>query len=150
MSLTLMLWIFICYFIYKHKSVVDELRPAVRIESISDKSPDIRNQIFARIDKLIHEDRIYLNPMLKLSDIAGMAHTNRTYASAYFRLEIGATFYDHINGLRIKHAIGLLTDTSKRLDEIAEESGFNSRQSFHRVFVATTGMTPSAYRAATL
>lgn len=149
MTLTLMLWIFICYFIYKHKSVVDELHPVAPIESIPDKSPDIRSQVFARITRLIVEDRIYLNPMLRLSDIARMANTNRTYASAYFKTETGMTFYDHINRLRVKHAMGLLTGTPRRLDEIAEESGFNSRQSFHRVFVAIAGMTPAQYRAST-
>ena len=144
-----MLWIFICYFIYKHKSVVDELHPVAQIESIPDKSPDIRSQVFARITRLIVEDRIYLNPMLKLSDIARMANTNRTYASAYFKTETGMTFYAHINRLRVKHAMGLLTGTPRRLDEIAEASGFNSRPSFHRVFVAIAGMTPAQYRAST-
>ena len=93
--------------------MVDELHPVAPIESIPDKSPDIRSQVFARITRLIVEDRIYLNPMLKLSDIARMANTNRTYASAYFKTETGMTFYDHINRLRVKHAMGLLTGTPR-------------------------------------
>lgn len=144
---TLMLWIFICFFIYKHKSIVDELRPAVRIECVPGKASDNKGDVFARIRKLINDDRIYLNPTLKLSDIARLANTNRTYASAYFSSEVGATFYDHINGLRVSHAMTLLAESSKRIDEIADESGFNSRQSFHRVFVAVKGMTPAAYRS---
>lgn len=144
MGCSLTLWIFICYFIYRHKSIVDELRPVIKTDAIS--SPDMRRDIFARIKKLIEEDRIYLNPLLKLSDIARLANTNRSYASAYFSSETGTTFYDHINQLRVAHSIALLTDTSKRLDEIAEQSGFNSRQSFHRVFLSIKGMTPSSYR----
>lgn len=146
MLFTLTLWIFICYFIYKHKSVVDELRPIVKTEPLADKPAGIRGEIFARIRKLIEEDRIYLNPMLKLSDLAQMANTNRTYASAYFSAEAGSTFYDHINGLRVSHAKTLLAGTAKRIDKIAEESGFNSRQSFHRVFITFAGMTPAEYR----
>lgn len=150
MFLTLMLWIFICFFLYKHKSIVEELRPAPTPECLSDKSPDNidnRGDVFARIKKLIDDDRIYLDPLLKLSDIARLANTNRTYASAYFSSVVGATFYDHINGLRVIHAMALLSGTSKRLDDIAYASGFNSRQSFHRVFVAIKGMTPAAYRS---
>lgn len=143
--LALMLWIFICYFTYKHKSVVDELRPLDVTEIVSDRG-DQRAEIYGRIRKLIEEERIYLNPMLKLSDIARLAHTNRSYASAYFSSEIGSTFYDHINGLRVKHAMTMLEDSDKRIEEIAEASGFNSRQSFHRVFQAVKKMTPAEYR----
>lgn len=146
MVLTLTLWIIVCFFIYKHRSVVYELESVDRPRCTSDKPADNRVEIFARIKKLIEEDRIYLNPMLKLSDIAMMTNTNRTYASAYFSSVAGSTFYDHINGLRVKHAVELLANTGKRLEEIAEESGFNSRQSFHRVFVAVQGMTPTEYR----
>lgn len=140
----LILWMFVCYFIYKHKSVVDELRPLEKTEPI--KFDNTRSEVFARIKKLIEEERIYLNPLLKLSDIAQLANTNRTYASAYFKFEVGSTFYDHINGLRIKYALTLLADPSRRIDEIAELSGFNSRQSFHRVFIAFQGITPNDYR----
>jgi len=145
---SLLIWIFICYSIYRHKSVVDELRPVIVTDKVETVPlSDQRRIIFTRIKKLIEEDHIYLNPLLKLSDIADLANTNRTYASAYFKSEVGATFYDHINGLRVKHAIGLLKDTSLRLDEISEQSGFNSRQSFHRVFLLFQHTTPSDYRA---
>jgi len=145
MICTLVLWIFICFFIYKHQSVVNELRPITKPEATP--SADIRREMFARIKKLIEEERIYLNPLLKLSDISQLANTNRSYASAYFSSEAGTTFYDHINQLRVNHAITLLADSSKRIDEVAELSGFNSRQSFHRIFLKFQGMTPNAYRA---
>jgi len=147
MVCALVLWIFICFFIYKHQSVVDELRPLPGLETAV-PSTDIRSDVFARIKVLIEKERIYLNPRLKLSDIARLANTNRSYASAYFSSEVGTTFYDHINQLRVNHSIVLLADASKRLDEVAEQSGFNSRQSFHRVFLSVRGMTPTAYRTA--
>lgn len=145
--INLQLWMFICFFIYKHQSVVDELRTTqMSIGSIADCASDSKNVIFGRIRKLIIDDRVYLNSMLRLSDIARLAGTNRTYASEYFSVEAGMTFYDYINGLRIKYSLPLLADTSKRLDEVAQEAGFNSRQSFHRVFSTIQGMTPKEYR----
>jgi len=144
MVCSLVLWIFICFFIYKHQSVVDELRPLHGPE-FSVLSADIRSDVFARIKVLIEKERIYLNPRLKLSDIARLANTNRSYASAYFS-GTGTTFYDCINQFRVHHAMALLADRTKKLDEVAEQSGFNSRQSFHRVFLSIRGMTPNAYR----
>lgn len=144
---SLLIWIFICYSIYRHKSAVDELQPVIVADKAgANAAPDQRSEVFARIKKLIEEDHIYLNPLLKLSDIARLAHTNRTYASLYFKNEAGATFYDYINGLRLKYAMEQLKHTSMRLDEVSEKSGFNSLRSFHRVFVAVRGLTPNEYR----
>ena len=147
MILILILWIFICIFIYRHKSIVDELRPVASIHPTQVlTSESSRRDAFSRIKMLIEQEHIYLNPVLKLSDIASMANTNRTYASAYFSQEIGTTFFDHINGLRVKHALTLLQDTSKRIEDVAEESGFNSLRSFQRAFANIQGETPSGYR----
>lgn len=143
MASSLTLWIFIGYFLYRHKSVVKELRPLPAPEP--SPATAARQAIFARIKRLIEEEKIYLNPLLTLSDIARLANTNRSYASEYFSSAVGSTFYDHINQWRVNHALTLLNDRSKRLDEVAEESGFNSRQSFHRTFLRIQGMTPRAY-----
>lgn len=145
MVCTLFLWISICYFIYRHKSVVDELKPLPAQEVITAKGDDARSEVFARIDKLINEDKIYLDSMLKLSDISRMANTNRTYASAYFS-DQGRTFYDVINSLRIKHSISLLADKANTIEKVAEASGFNSRQSFARVFSSIMGVSPAQYK----
>jgi len=146
MVCSLTLWGFISYFIYRHTSSVDELLPLPGTKQTA-LPANIRSEAFARIKVLIEKERIYLNPRLKLSDIAQLANTNRSYASAYFNSEAGTTFYDCINQLRVNHATALLADRSKKLEEIAEQSGFNSRQSFHRIFLNFQGMTPTAYRA---
>ena len=140
---SMLLWGIACRFIYRHKSVVDELKlaqPTGRADMMHPKE-----KLFEKIGNLILNDKLYLNPMLALSDIARMAGTNRTYASAYFN-SIGETFYNHINRLRIEYAKSLLVGTDKKIDDIAAESGFNSRRSFHRAFVAYEGMTPIDYR----
>lgn len=125
--------------------MVDELKPLPAQEVITAKGDDARSEVFARIDKLINEDKIYLDSMLKLSDISRMANTNRTYASAYFS-DQGRTFYDVINSLRIKHSISLLADKANTIEKVAEASGFNSRQSFARVFSSIMGVSPAQYK----
>lgn len=142
----ILLWGLACRFIYRHKSVIDELTPV----KDNDVDKDISRQqplddVFERIRYIIHTDKIYLNAVLKLSDVARLANTNRTYASAYFN-SYGVTFYDYINRLRVEQAKILLVDKEKRIDDIATESGFNSRRSFHRTFTAFEGKTPAEYR----
>ena len=104
------------------------------------------SDIGKRIIELFDRDGIWLNPNLKLSDVARAAGTNRTYVSAYFNAESGSNFYDFVNRYRITHACRLLSSSSDSLKLIAEQSGFNSQQSFIRVFRKVKRMTPSEYR----
>lgn len=96
--------------------------------------------------KLFVEDRIFLNPRLKLSDVADMAGTNRTYVSQFFNCNNGASFFDYVNKLRVEYACELLKSSSENIETIALKSGFNSIATFHRVFSKFCGCTPAKYR----
>ena len=138
----LALWPLICFFLYKHESVIDELHP---IEE-SQGEPQELSEIGAKIHRLFIVDKIYLNPRLKLSDIAKLIGTNRTYLSQYFNREANSTFFDYVNNLRIEHALKLLLETNLTLENIAEQSGFCSKSTFHRTFNNRYGCTPTNFR----
>ena len=144
MICSLGIWMFICYFVYRHESVIDELSDVevVPLEEPAENEPGIATMV----QHLFDDERIYLNPKLKLSDVARMVGTNRTYLSRYFNRDSGQTFYDYVNNYRIKHAEQLLVSSPATLLEISERSGFNSLSTFRRVFVATYGCSPAEYR----
>ena len=142
---SLTLWMFICYFVYKHETVIDELGD-VEIVPIMEETEAEVSTLAAEVQRLFDEEKLFLNPKLKLSDVAREVGTNRTYLSRYFNQENGHTFYDFVNNYRIKYAEGLLKTTSANLQEIADRSGFNSLSTFRRVFTATHGCSPTEYR----
>lgn len=148
---SLVIWMFICYFIYKHESVMDELvevvLPVEEEEATEDVCECDDDSLRARIQRLFEVEQIYLNPQLKLSDVAKLVGSNRTYVSRVFNGSHGKTFFEYVNEYRVNYAMNLLQTTSERIEIIAERSGFNSRQSFHRVFVKVVGCTPEKYRA---
>lgn len=143
MVCSLVMWIFISYFIYRHENVIDELRLSPKTAGASDESP---NDIGAAVHRLFVQEKIYLTPGLKLSDVAKRAGTNRTYLSQYFNRDSGTTFYDYVNNLRIDHAERLLAETDETIDKVAESSGFNSLSTFLRAFKARHKCTPVEYR----
>lgn len=146
MLMTLVIWMFICYFIYRHESVIGELSDETAL-AVPDTFPeDGMSELNRRIQRLFTEERIFLNPRLKLSDVATLVGTNRTYISNFFNKENGATFYEYINRLRIEYACTLLRDTSDKLETVAEKSGFNSISTFRRAFLQFCGCTPAEYR----
>lgn len=104
------------------------------------------SEIGKRISTLFDNDRIFLNPNLKVSDIATEIGTNRTYVSAFFNKEAGCTFYDYVNKYRIDYACNLLLNSEENIVQIAEKSGFNCSQSFIRVFSKIKGTSPTKYR----
>ena len=127
--ISLMLWVFICRFVYRHESVIDEISCAdmERVDSVSmaaavEEEPEsgYHPSLGAAVEKLFREEKLYLSPRLKLSDVARQAGTNRTYLSQYFNQDKGQTFYDYVNRYRVRHAEHLLATTHLSLVCIAE------------------------------
>lgn len=143
---SLVIWMFICYFIYRHESVIDELKEPVASEAPLRVDAGSMAGLQARVYRLFTDDRIFLNPRLKLSDVADMAGTNRTYISQFFNRDNGTSFFDYVNGLRVEYAKSLLLTSSDSIAMVAERSGFNSTATFHRVFSRLCGCTPAQYR----
>ncbi len=140
---SLLMWMFICYFIYRHETVLDALQP--QPAAMPDTSA-VLSQIDTEVRRLFADEHLYLNPRLKLSDVARLVGTNRTYLSAYFNRDNGATFFDFVNDWRVDFAKQQLSQTDDTLYVVAERSGFNSLSTFRRAFEQRNGCTPAKWR----
>ena len=145
------MWMIVCYFVYKHESVIDELNDTEVEETSRRIETDLKDyqlqpELSEMVRKLFEEEKLYLNPRLKLSDVARKVGTNRTYLSRFFNQENGQTFYDYVNQLRVKYAEKLLAKTSEPVILIAEQSGFNSLSTFRRVFYNYHRCSPVEFR----
>lgn len=87
-----------------------------------------------------HSDRI------DLQDAAAAAGISPTYLSRLFRAELGTSFTQFLNRVRVEHADRLIVATDLPLSRIAAESGFTSQSYFNRVFKSLTGQTPGQAR----
>ena len=134
--------------LFRSESVIDELTDS-DAGPIDDGLDDgnVAQGLAATVRQLFEEEKIYLNPKLKLSDVARMVGTNRTYLSRFFNEENGQTFYVFVNNYRVEHATQLLRTSSYTVLEVAEKSGFNSVSTFRRAFVAAHECSPNEYRA---
>ena len=143
----MIIWMFILSFICRHESVISEL--AVAEAPGNEPATDVNSEtdeMGIRIEHLMLVQRAYLIPTLKISDVARQIGSNRTYVSNWFNHSRQATFFSYVNQLRIKHACELLNTTGMPLETIAQESGFNSRSSFYRIFKNLKRCTPNEYR----
>ncbi len=83
-----------------------------------------------------------------LTQLAGIAHYSPNYFSSVFHKEMGITYQDYLNRLKIKYSKRLLLTTQLKSIDIAFQSGFNSFNSFLRTFKLHTGKTPMEYKKA--
>ena len=112
-------------------------------------SPE-RNKITKQqLERLLGEEELYKNPDLRITDIAFLLGTNRTYVSRTINEEMQTNFCDWVNGFRIEYVKGIMEDPEHHnlsMLQIAEMSGFSSLSAFYRVFKAKEGMAPGKYR----
>ena len=86
------------------------------------------------------------NPDLMLEEAADALKLNKYYFSHYFKRCMGYSFHSYLTFTRVNFAKRLLIETKMPITDVAFRSGFNSLQTFNRVFKASTGFTPGNYR----
>lgn len=111
-------------------------------------SPERAATIADRIERAMHEERLYLDPNLSLQKLARHVRVPPNHASQTINERLGASFFDYVAHWRIDAAKPAIAAGASTVLEIALEVGFNSRSTFYKAFRRETGMTPKAYRAA--
>lgn len=105
-------------------------------------------EIHAALIKVLNEKQPYLNPELKLTDLAVLLEVNPNHLSQVINSQCGKSFYDLINEQRIQEFIFRLKQKESKqytLVALAFDCGFNSKASFNRNFKKYTQLTPSDY-----
>lgn len=83
---------------------------------------------------------------VSLKTVADHLHTNPSYLSTLFKQEMGVTFTDYLNQIRINRSCELLADSSLSLIDISIQCGFDGQSYFTKVFRKIKGVTPKDYR----
>ena len=105
------------------------------------------SELLEKIRKLMSEEKLYLYPNLKVSDLAMRLNSNRNYVYNAINVEMGISFSDYINGQRIDYASKLLeAHPEMSINDVMIKSGFTSTSAFYRNFKKFRGITPTAKR----
>lgn len=123
----------------------------IEAEVFQDVAPmpegDGASELLERIKKLVNDEKLFLCPNLKVSDLATRLHSNRNYIYHAINVEMGVSFSDYINGLRVDYAARLLeANPDLSINDVMIKSGFTSTSAFYRNFKKFKGITPTEKR----
>ena len=96
-------------------------------------------------------DRPWRDSELTLADLATLLDTTPHKLSEVLNSEIGQTFYDFVNGYRVREVQRRIAAGEARkltMLALALDAGFASKSTFNTVFKKHTSQTPSDYRQA--
>ncbi|MCF8242298.1 MAG: helix-turn-helix domain-containing protein [Melioribacteraceae bacterium] len=130
-------------------------------ENIEKKSPQykktgldekIAKRILTSLNKLIEDEKPYLNSKLSLSELAEKLDVSTHNLSEVINTKLGKNFYDLINSYRIEEVKRMLKDAkydNYSLLAIGYEAGFSSKSAYYSAFKKVTGSTPAQYKEIT-
>lgn len=124
------------------KPVSEEKYKSVKV------SPEECKRLAKKLEVVMHRDKPYMHPDLKIADLATAIDTSAHTLSYLFNQYLKRNYYDYINDYRIAEFKRLVnTDEYAKytLSALAEHCGFSSRASFFRYFKKATGITPNEY-----
>ena len=104
--------------------------------------------LYQKLLSTMKAEKPYLDPKLSLYSLAKITGIPSTKLSQLINAEAGHNFYEFINSYRVEEVKNRLEDpnySNYSILGIAEESGFNSKASFNRIFKKQVGLTPSEY-----
>jgi len=99
-----------------------------------------------QVNKAIEFMHHCIHHRIKLSDICEDIGMSPSQFSKKFSEEIGESPMKYFENLRLMRASRMLSDTEKKIIEVAQECGFRSQSYFSRQFKFKFGMTPKKYR----
>lgn len=159
LSLVLLLIGYIFYSIRlnrKNRVLYEKIRRAQQAESqvekVLERVPENElskeQTLFRELNRLLTEKKCFTDHKLGRKELSELLGTNATYLGiAIKECAKGMTITEYINRIRLMHAGNLLIEAPQLpVDAVGEESGFNSRSTYYRLFRDYYGMSPTEFR----
>lgn len=136
---------------YSSKNVIEEETKASSITTTPEQKENSFEELRTKVENLMNQEKLYLEPELSLSDLAQKLKTNTSVLSAAINSNFGKNFNDFVNEYRVeefKKQIKLPQNQNYTLLAVAFDCGFNSKATFNRAFKKFTGQSPSRFEEA--
>ncbi len=107
-------------------------------------------ELLDRSNRVMDDERPWVDPDFDIGALARLLDTYPNAVSRALNRAGSTTFYDYVNGYRVREARRLLTAPAERelkIEALGRLAGFRARSTFFKLFRQHTGQSPSEYRA---
>jgi AraC-like DNA-binding protein len=102
------------------------------------RDPQVRHAL-----GLMHDDCAY---PWTLDELAQRTAVSRSSLAERFRAAMGDTPLNYLRAVRMQKAMRVLSETTKNLEQVAQEVGYQDAFGFSKVFKRTVGVAPKEFR----
>ena len=129
------------------QKILEHIKPSAALQSKNAETDDL--QEFLEMERIIDEQKVFLNPKANIDMVMEQAGYNRRTSTRLIQQFASTnTRLDYLNQKRVEFAAHLLlSDLSLSTKEIGVCSGFYEDSTFRRNFKKYYGITPAGYRA---
>lgn len=99
-----------------------------------------------RIQRIIEYVEEHYREPISIPEIAGLVGLNEIYFSRFFKNNMGMTFLEYLNMVRLEKIYVDLLNTNMPVKDIQEKHGFYNDKVFRRMFKEVYGCTPREAR----
>jgi len=107
------------------------------------ESREQKDPITSFVQQFVNE---HLEQDISLDLVADKLNISRSYLSTYFKEKTGESFSEYLNRIRIYKAKEMLGEMDLKIHDISARLGYQSVNSFIRMFKRYAGVTPGEYR----
>ena len=100
----------------------------------------------SRLYEIIRYIQANYNKDISLGDLADKLYLSNAYLSKYITKQLGVSFTNYLNQIRLQHAVSDLIYNDASIMRIALDNGFPNVAAFNKVFREAYEMTPSSYQ----
>lgn len=132
---------------WSHPNIISDIRELIQeiITAVDSRNSNADSQMLSRMQQYIYEN--YSSDIM-LNDMADELGITAKYCSNLFKKLSDENFKTFLNHYRIEQAKKFLNENPQmKILDLSLLVGFNSSNTFIRVFSKYTGMTPGAYAA---
>ncbi|WP_139997412.1 response regulator [Paenibacillus paridis] len=112
----------------------------------ANSKPQYSKEIQNSIAKATNMAQLMMNQSLSSGEMAQIVNMSSSYFSQCFKQIVGKTYTDYLRDIRLERAKHYLINTTKTIQWIAEQVGYNDEKYFSRLFREHIGILPSDYR----
>ncbi|CAM4493266.1 two-component system response regulator YesN [Paenibacillus endophyticus] len=112
----------------------------------ANSKPQYSKEIQNSIAKAANMAQLMMNQSLSAGEMAQIVNMSSSYFSQCFKQIVGKTYTDYLRDIRLERAKHYLINTTKTIQWIAEQVGYNDEKYFSRLFREHVGILPSDYR----